>query len=198
MKGVLIMQSIFVRRPHMVPCVVVAVMLVIALGDHHRDYYTFLRYVVCVTGAFTAWRAYVWDRPWAIWLMGGLALLFNPFVPIQLNREIWKVVDIFAAAVFLHAAFYLPAKIVRPKPETIKNLRRFCFLALLLVILAVISFTITYEGFSPGGLKKLVSSVQGKKHVAPYQYRHRRRPRRQRRQRRERREYQQTTKGIRL
>lgn len=35
------------------------------------------------------------------WMYGGLALLFNPFLPIHLPKEIWAVVDIAAAILVL-------------------------------------------------------------------------------------------------
>lgn len=43
-------------------------------------------------------------RPMTAWAMGLAGLLFNPFIPLRLGREIWQIVDTAAAGVFIVAA----------------------------------------------------------------------------------------------
>lgn len=89
-----------------------AVMCLLALLPLPYGYYTLLRIVVCGAGAFGAYKAF--EKPetqvWAF-ALGGLAILFNPIIPIHLTREIWAPIDIAAAAVFGAAAVWLAPKI---------------------------------------------------------------------------------------
>ena len=44
-------------------------------------------------------------RIW-IWIFGFLAVLFNPFFPIYLNRDLWSVIDL-ATGLFLVASVFV-------------------------------------------------------------------------------------------
>jgi hypothetical protein len=88
-------------------CVIAAGFLLAATLPLPYGYYTFLRLTVCGIGAYGAWT--FWntgqaDRLIAI-LLAGLALLFNPIVPVHLSREIWLPIDLGAAAIFGLAAW---------------------------------------------------------------------------------------------
>jgi hypothetical protein len=66
-------------------------------------YYNILRVVVCVSAVFMAVRAMKSEKGQLVpWLFGGLALLYNPILPVHLNdRAIWMMVNAFAAIVFI-------------------------------------------------------------------------------------------------
>ena len=66
-------------------------------------YYNILRVVVCVSAVFMAVRAMkTQNRQLEAWLFGGLALLYNPILPVHLNdRAIWMMVNAFTAFVFI-------------------------------------------------------------------------------------------------
>lgn len=98
-------------RPHLIPAGIAALMLLMALGDWPYAYYQFLRLVVCGVGVYVAVTAYQWRRMWAVWLFGMAAVLFNPFAPIHLSRDLWQPIDVGCAALFLTGAFLL-------RPET--------------------------------------------------------------------------------
>jgi hypothetical protein len=36
-----------------------------------------------------------------VWVMGGILILFNPFVPVHLRRSDWLPIDFVAAVVFV-------------------------------------------------------------------------------------------------
>ena len=78
------------------------VMLVVAVFDLPYGYYTFLRLVVTVAALLIAWFEWANARR-ALWLvlMGLIALLFNPIVPVYLTREIWFFIDLAVAAIFM-------------------------------------------------------------------------------------------------
>jgi len=81
--------------------VLAAIMLLVALTSLPYGYYTVLRWVVTIIAAISAFDAYSKEKaPWA-WAFGGIMILFNPFVPIHLNRGIWTPIEIVTAMIFL-------------------------------------------------------------------------------------------------
>jgi len=92
------------RRPHLIPAVIAALMLLMALGDWPYGYFQLLRFVVCGAGAYVAWVSYHAKYPWAVWLFGFIAVLFNPLAPVHLSRATWQPVDLVCAVLFLLAA----------------------------------------------------------------------------------------------
>ncbi len=62
-------------------------------------FYVVLRMAVCTSAIYLAARAW-WSRTriWALVMMG-IAVLFNPILPIYLNRSLWKALDLVVAAV---------------------------------------------------------------------------------------------------
>jgi hypothetical protein len=95
------------RRPHLVPALLITFLLLIATLHLPYGYYTFLRWVTCGMGGFTAFIAYRWGAKWAVWLFIPIAILFNPFIPIYLTREIWQPIDVVCAIIFGISAFAL-------------------------------------------------------------------------------------------
>ena len=81
------------NRPLLWPGVAAGAMLLAAVLPWPYGYYQLLRLVVCGVGAYFAYTAYQWGKLRAVWLFGGIAALFNPFVPIHLTRELWIPID---------------------------------------------------------------------------------------------------------
>ena len=82
-------------------CGVSAVMLLVALLPLPYGYYALLRLVVCGTSAYGAHIFLKQDRTkWTVGL-GLLGILFNPIIPIHLDRATWAVIDLVAAAVIV-------------------------------------------------------------------------------------------------
>lgn len=79
------------------------VMLVAALLPWPYGYYNFLRF--CVSGAaiFLAYQQWTHDEAASKWVVAltGIALLYNPLVPVHLTREIWTVVNVGTAMAFV-------------------------------------------------------------------------------------------------
>ena len=76
-------------------------------------YYTFLRLIMCGISVYGAYKAYEWERQGWIWGMAIISVLFNPFIPIYLDKEMWIVIDLFVAGVYLVAIFILRGKMRR-------------------------------------------------------------------------------------
>lgn len=81
--------------------VVPAALLIIAVFPLQYGYYQFLRLVVCGTAAFAATGASASERTAWLVVFGGIALLYNPFMPIHLTREIWIGVNAATALLYL-------------------------------------------------------------------------------------------------
>jgi len=99
-------------RPHLIPAVIVAIMLLVAIAPLPYVYYQFLRWVTCGIAIFMAIQAYRWKRIWAVWLFGLVAVLFNPIAPIHLTKEIWRPINAACSVLFITSVFVLrgPAK----------------------------------------------------------------------------------------
>ena len=65
-------------------------------------YYTLLRLVVTAAAAYIAYDTFQNDKQsgW-IWVFGFVAILFNPLIPIYLDKEIWMVIDFVVAILFI-------------------------------------------------------------------------------------------------
>ncbi len=82
------------------PAIISLVFLTMAvLGRWPYVFYILLRFVVCGSGLYLAFRAYELRKSIWVWLMGGIAVLFNPLVPIGLRRSDWQILDVVAAVV---------------------------------------------------------------------------------------------------
>jgi hypothetical protein len=106
-------RDFFVRRPHLIPAVIAAVMLLAATGKWPYGYYQFMRWAVCAAAVFVAYKGVTFKQVWAVCVFGAVAVLFNPLVPIHLKRATWPTFDVLAAAVFIVGAVVL----CRPKQE---------------------------------------------------------------------------------
>lgn len=94
-------KTILEKRPHLIPCIIATIMLILALVSWPYGYYQLLRFVVCGISVYVAFIAYNWHKIWAAWLFGFVAVLFNPFVPIHLPRETWQPIDVICAVLFV-------------------------------------------------------------------------------------------------
>lgn len=88
-------------------------MLLFAILPLPYGYYTLLRLVVCGCSIVYAIVGWHFLKPIAI-LSGILALLFNPLIPIYLDKEAWIIINVIAAVYQLIAWALLNSKIKNP------------------------------------------------------------------------------------
>ena len=80
-------------------------MLLVALNPElPYGYYQFMRVVVTIAAAYGAYVAFSHDRTSWVWILGIIAVLFNPIAPIHLDRETWIIPDIVAAIIMFVAS----------------------------------------------------------------------------------------------
>lgn len=87
---------------------IAAAFLILALfGDWPYGFFTLLRFVVFATTAYVAWMAYEQQKEKWVWIFGFLAVLFNPFIVIHFNRELWSFIDVIVAVFMIISVFAL-------------------------------------------------------------------------------------------
>lgn len=78
-----------------------ATLLLFALGNWTYGFYTFLRIAVCLTAAAGAFQALSADRSgWGI-ALSAVAILFNPIIPVYLDRATWAPIDVVCAGILV-------------------------------------------------------------------------------------------------
>lgn len=77
-----------------------AALLLLALLEMPYGYYTFLRLVICLSAAIIAYWSWRHVPVWGA-VFATVALLFNPLIPVHLDRETWAPIDMGAAVLYL-------------------------------------------------------------------------------------------------
>jgi hypothetical protein len=77
-------------------------LLLVALLPLPYGFYTFLRLSVFVGAILLAHTFYERDKPNWVLILAGLAILFNPVIPIYLSREAWIPIDVVSAILFFY------------------------------------------------------------------------------------------------
>ena len=78
-----------------VPQVLSTIMLIIVFNPSNPyGYYILLRWVCCSSFVYLAVKAFEQERRNWTWVLGIMALIYNPLVQIHLNREIWTVINL--------------------------------------------------------------------------------------------------------
>jgi len=72
-----------------------------------HGFFSFLRFVVFVATVYVAWMTLEEKKEKWVWVFGFLAVLFNPFVVIHLNRELWSIIDLIVGVFMLISIFAL-------------------------------------------------------------------------------------------
>src|SRR3989338_4373400 len=91
--------------------IIASVFLFLALlNGWPYGFFTLLRFVVFVATAYIAWLAYEQQKAKWVWIFGFLAVLFNPFIVIHLNRELWSFIDVIVGVFIIVSIFALKFK----------------------------------------------------------------------------------------
>ena len=95
------------KRKNIALVVAAAVLFLALLDGWEYGFFTMLRFVVFATTAYVAWIAYHEQKEKWSWVFGFIAVLFNPFFPVYLERETWVVIDLLGAIFLLSATFFV-------------------------------------------------------------------------------------------
>lgn len=80
---------------------IAGLMLLIALGDQPYSYYQLLRIIICGASIFLVWYFIQVKIEWLGWLFIVPAILFNPILPIYMDKTTWQLWDLVFGVVFL-------------------------------------------------------------------------------------------------
>jgi len=80
-------------------------LLAIPEGIWPYGYFVLLRWIVAGVALLVLWTAYNLERKRWVWLMAGIAILFNPVIPIHLDKATWQFIDLVTAGIFLVSVF---------------------------------------------------------------------------------------------
>lgn len=91
---------------------IVAILMLLAamLLDLPYDYYVILRWVICGIAIYLAYNANLANKKNWVWIMGIIALIFNPIFKVYLSRGTWSYIDIIAIGLFGASIYYLRNK----------------------------------------------------------------------------------------
>lgn len=81
--------------------IVASVLLFLAIGRHPYGYFTTLRWITCAVSCYGAYLFYKLDVIYIVIPLGVTAILFNPLIPIYLNRSTWHVIDVISGCFLL-------------------------------------------------------------------------------------------------
>lgn len=111
------------KKTPIIPQVICIVMLIWAIiplnpGGYYINlrpygYFILLRIVVCSICLYLAVYCYQNELTNWVWLLSIIAIVFNPIIPIHLNKELWMIIDIVTIIVFLFSFSHLRPKKLR-------------------------------------------------------------------------------------
>jgi hypothetical protein len=74
--------------------IVASILLFWAFAQHQYGYFVLLRWIVCGVSIYCSYLSYSKNIISWTWVFGFVAILFNPFAPIRLDRLTWAYFDI--------------------------------------------------------------------------------------------------------
>lgn len=71
-------------------------------------YFTLMRFVVTAVSLYLVYNIYQENKEslW-IWAFGLIAVLFNPIIPVFLERSQWKIIDLIVGMFFVISIFLI-------------------------------------------------------------------------------------------
>lgn len=87
-------------------CTLSGIMLFLAIpSGWPYGFYQLLRLLIFASSAIVSWGFYKSHiTSWAF-IFGGIAFLFNPLIPIHLDKQSWVPIDFISAILFFIAAY---------------------------------------------------------------------------------------------
>lgn len=93
------------KKTTTIPAIIAIIALLLTFIDWSSyGYYTFMKFVVTAVAIYYAYYIYTELKEKGIWfwLLVGVAILFNPIVPIYLyDKSVWMVIDVVVAGYFI-------------------------------------------------------------------------------------------------
>jgi hypothetical protein len=99
------------------PQLIASLLLLAAMGNNPPEFYWILRWVICGLFAFVAYQAHEQDKmPWVL-ICSAVSVVYNPFIPFYLGREMWLLANKATIVAAVASAFALSKTQSPPKSE---------------------------------------------------------------------------------
>ncbi|MFW5879800.1 MAG: DUF6804 family protein [bacterium] len=86
-------------------CIISAALLFLGIPELPYGYYTFLRIAITISAGIILFSEISeGTKSWSVVFIG-IAILFNPIIPIHLSKEAWIPIDAIAGVIFLVKGF---------------------------------------------------------------------------------------------
>ena len=121
----------------------IVILLLAILMKLPYGYYTILRFVLCGTSIYLAFNAQEFNKKQWVWVMGIIALLFNPIIPVKLDKATWTIIDIVTIVIF--TIYFLISREVNIKINKRLYKKIFIVIGLVSILLVVVSIWSNYE-----------------------------------------------------
>ena len=100
------------------PAITAIVFLILSFLDWPYGYYTFMKFIV--TGSTIYYAYYIYEQlkkqDFWFWILVGIAILFNPIVPIHLgDKDLWSLIDIVVIVFLVSLMSKLKNKKITPQ-----------------------------------------------------------------------------------
>jgi len=79
---------------------IAGIALFIGILSMPYGYYQLLRWFICGVGAYGAYLAYGDKKTNWVWILGIIAVIFNPFAKFYLGVGGWKIIDLVGGVLF--------------------------------------------------------------------------------------------------
>lgn len=97
-------------------------LLIIAVGDLDYGYYQILRIIITIFAIIFAFIFKDFKNNILTTIMIIIAILFNPILPIYLDKEIWVILDFISSIIFLISAInIIKSQSINTKNEKYEN-----------------------------------------------------------------------------
>lgn len=87
-------------------CIISGILLLLAIpSGWPYGFYQLLRFLIFASSIIVAWSFYKSHLPAWSFIFGSVTFLFNPLIPVYLNKSSWVPIDLISAILFFLAAY---------------------------------------------------------------------------------------------
>lgn len=98
-------MKLLFRRPAIIPLLILIPMFLIAASRMPYGYYILLRIVTCASFAILFTLCLDSGRKFNLWACGIFAIIYNPLIPLRLDKDTWQVVNVITVILVIILIF---------------------------------------------------------------------------------------------
>lgn len=98
------------KKKNIITLIPIIFLFLALFGGWPYGFFTLLRFVVFASSGYIAWMAYEAKKEKWAWIFGFLAVLFNPFIIIHFDRDVWSIIDLIVGIFLITSIFIFKLK----------------------------------------------------------------------------------------